>query len=58
MSNVSDVDIEAELILKDARKYKQSHRECTYHDYENYKRRLYNIGAYGYERKLAKILGV
>ncbi len=44
-------------ILEDARRYAQG-RRCTYNDYETFKRRLLNIGAYGHERELAQILNI
>ena len=47
-----------EIILQDAKDYKKSHKRCDYHDYEMFKSRLWNIGAYGYERELANILKV
>jgi hypothetical protein len=44
-------------ILADAKEYAKSHK-CNYSDYEYYKNKLHNIGEYGYEPELARILRV
>lgn len=44
-------------ILEEAKEYAKD-RKCNYQDYEYFKRKLHNIGEYGSEYQLAKILKV
>lgn len=44
-------------ILEEAKEYAKG-RKCDYHDYEYFKRKLHNIGEYGHEYQLAKILKI
>lgn len=49
----------AQNIIDEAKRYKQSCRgRVSYHTYEQFKARLYELGCYGYERDLADALGV
>lgn len=50
-----DYPLSANAILNAAR---QCGKRGNYADYEHYKGLLYEIGAYGYEQKLAEILQV
>lgn len=54
-NSISDDRWSAKAILDAARQYGQ---RGSYLQYEFYKGLLYDIGAYGYERKLADILQV
>lgn len=51
------INNEAQRIINEA-KALRNQRVCDYHDYVMFKAKLYNIGAYGYERALADALGV
>lgn len=49
---------EKERILNDARNYAKTHKNCTFNDYEYFKRMLHSAGIYGCEAQLANILNL